>query len=40
MPRLARRFDALDANQDDRVTREEIDAARKARAARRRDNAV
>lgn len=38
MPRLARHFDALDADQDGRVTREEIEAARKARAARRHKN--
>lgn len=35
MPRLARHFEKVDANQDGRVTREEIEAARKARAARR-----
>jgi hypothetical protein len=35
MPRLARHFDAIDADQDGRVTRDEIDAARKARASRR-----
>lgn len=35
MPRLARHFDRLDANQDGFVTAEEIEAARKARAARR-----
>jgi hypothetical protein len=35
MPRLARHFDALDANKDGVVSREELEAARKARAARR-----
>ena len=34
MPRLARRFDALDANRDGHVTLEEVLAARRARAAR------
>lgn len=34
MPRLARRFDALDANRDGHVTVEEVLAARRARAAR------
>jgi len=35
MPRLARHFDVIDADKDGTVTREEIQAARKARAARR-----
>ena len=38
MPRLARYFDQLDANHDGFVTLEEIEAARKARAARRHKN--
>ena len=35
MPRLARHFDAIDADKDGRVTLDEIEAARKARAAKR-----
>ena len=35
MPYLSRHFDAIDADKDGRVTREEIETARKARAARR-----
>jgi len=35
MPRLARHFDAIDTDKDGQVTRDEIEAARKARAARR-----
>jgi len=34
MPRLARHFDVIDANKDGLVTREELEAARKARASR------
>jgi ferric-dicitrate binding protein FerR (iron transport regulator) len=39
MPWLARHFDAIDANKDGLVTREEIAAARKARASVRKDKA-
>ena len=35
MPRLGRHFDAIDADKDGRVTHDEIEAARKARAAKR-----
>lgn len=39
MPMVARHFDEIDANKDGQVTLEEIEAARKARQAARRDKA-
>ncbi len=35
MPGLARHFDAIDANRDGEITRDEMEAARRARAANR-----
>ena len=37
LPRVARRFDQIDTNKDGVITKEELDAAAKARDARRKD---
>ena len=40
MPRVAARFDQIDANKDGFITKQELEAARKARAAQRTDKST